>query len=479
MEKLYFGSFIDGNEVIKSGKEEIEVHNPYTNEVIGRIACSINDEVEKAIESASSAFHTTMKCMPAHERSNILRRTADLLETDAEVFAKLLSLEAGKPIRESRGEVARAVQVLRFSSEGAKSIYGEQIPMDSAVGGEAQIGITKRVPLGVIVAITPFNFPLNLVLHKVAPAIAAGNTVVLKPAEKTPFSAVFIYRLFEKAGLPKGALNLLMGRGEDLVKPLVTHSKVKKITFTGSNIVGWKIDEMAKRKRVTLELGSNAPNIIFADSDLERAVKAMVIGGFTYAGQACVAAQRIYVQESIYNSFIEKFVSQVKNLRIGDPFDELTDMGPMITVESAEKAESWIKESVQEGAKVLVGGNRKGAVLDPTIIVDVSPEMKVVCAEVFAPIVCVIPFSSEKEVIEAANATDFGLHAGVFTADINRAMRLAESLEMGGVWINEVSVRRHDHIPYGGVKSSGIGKEGVKYSIQEMTDIKFIGLNLY
>lgn len=479
LENLYFGSFIGGNEVNKQGKEEIEVINPYTTEVIGRIASSSIEEIEQAVESANRVFHKTMKQMPAHERSAILRKTADLLEADAETFARLLSLEAGKPIRESRGEVTRAVQVLRFSSEGAKSIYGEQIPMDSAMGGESQIGLTKRVPVGVIAAITPFNFPLNLVLHKVAPAIAAGNTVVLKPAEKTPFSAVFIYRLFDQAGLPKGALNLLMGRGEDIVESLVTHPKVKKVTFTGSNVVGWKIDAMAKRKRVTLELGSNAPNIIFADCNLEKAIQAMKIGAFTYAGQACVAAQRVYVEQSIYDDFIEKFVLQVKELQTGDPFDESTDMGPMITEEAAIKAESWIKESVNEGAKILIGGERNGTLLEPTIIVDVNPDMKVVCAEVFAPIVCIIPFTSEDEVIAAANDTDFGLHAGVFTTDINRAMRLADALEMGGVWINEVSVRRHDHIPYGGVKSSGIGREGVKYSIQEMTDIKFIGLNLY
>src|SRR5699024_296169 len=379
----------------------------------------------------------------------------------------------------SRGEVTRATQVLRFASEGAKSIYGEQIPMDSAIGGENQIGISKRVPLGVVAAITPFNFPLNLALHKIAPAIAVGNTIVLKPAEKTPLSAVLINQLFEEAGLPKGALNIVMGPGQDLVEPLVTHPKVKKVTFTGSGAVGWKIDEMAKRKKVTLELGSNAPNIIFEDGDLDVAVNAIVMGGYTYAGQACVSAQRTYVHESVYDEFLEKLVAKVRVLKMGDPREESTEMGPMITEDAAKRAESWIKEAIDQGASVLTGGNRNGTLLEPTIISNITPEMKVFCAEVFAPIVVIIPFSDEEDVIASANDTELGLHAGVFTADINRAMRVADSIETGGVWINEVSVRRYDHIPYGGVKDSGVGKEGIKYAIEEMTDTKFLGIRLY
>jgi len=473
-----YGSFINGKER-KDGRKELAVVHPYTNESIGKIYCATSEDVNDAVQTAHRVFHDTMKRMPAYKRSDILRKAADLLEGKAEEFAQLLTLEAGKPIRESRGEVTRAIQVLRFAAEGAKSIYGEQIPMDSAIGGENQIGIARRVPLGVVAAITPFNFPLNLALHKIAPAIAVGNTVVLKPAEKTPFTAVKLYQLLEEAGLPNGALNIVMGPGQELVEPLVTHPHVKKVTFTGSGSVGWMIHDMAKRKKVTLELGSNAPNIIFDDGDIDLAINAIVMGGYTYAGQACVSAQRIYVHESIYHTFTQTLVESVKDLKIGDPFDEATDMGPMITEEAAERAELWIKEAAAQGASILTGGKRRGTLLEPTVITDVTAEMKVVCVEVFAPIVSIIPFSSEAEVIEYANDTDLGLHAGVFTSNINRAMRLADAMETGGVWINEVSVRRYDHIPYGGVKNSGIGKEGIKYAIEDMTDTKFLGIKLY
>lgn len=473
----YAGSFIGENEITHPDRD-LAVINPYNQEVIGNISCAIVQDVDQAVEKADEVFRESMKKMPAYKRSEILRKTADLLEGQFEDFARMLTLEAGKPIQEARGEVTRAVQVLRFSAEGAKAIYGEHIPMDSAIGGEKQIGITKRVPIGVIAAITPFNFPLNLVLHKVAPAIATGNTVVLKPAEKTPFSAVMLHRLFHKAGLPAGAFNIVMGPGQELVKPLVTHPKVKKVTFTGSGAVGWMIKEMVPRKRVTLELGSNAPNIIFSDADLQQAVDAITMGGYTFAGQACVAAQRVYVEQSIYDEFVDKLVEKLEELHVGDPLDEKTTFGPMITEEAAIRAESWINDAVVGGAKVVTGGKREGTLLEPTVLTNVTPEMKVVCAEVFAPIVTVIPFETEDEAVAAANDSEFGLHAGVFTKNIDRAFRVAEAIETGGVWINEVSVRRYDHIPYGGVKNSGFGKEGVKYAMEDMLETKFIGIKL-
>ncbi len=471
------GSFIGGKEIL-SERSSLKVFNPYNGEQIGEIYCATKDDVKKAIENAQDVFVNVMKTMPGHQRADILRKTADLLELRAEEFVTQLAIEAGKPVREGRGEVRRAIQVLRFASEEAKHLTGEQIPMDSAIGGETQIGFTKRVPLGVVAAITPFNFPLNMVLHKVAPAIAAGNTIVLKPAEKTPFSAILIYKLFEEAGLPKGAFNIVMGEGAELGEDLVTHPLVKKVTFTGSNIVGWKINEMAKTKKVTLELGSNAPNIIFEDADIDATVTALVRGGFTFAGQACVSVQRVYIHREVYDELVEKLVSKVKQLKLGNPLYETTELGPMITEEASKKAESWIKEAVSQGAVVLTGGNRNGTILEPTILANVKPHMKVVCAEVFAPLLSVIPFGTEEEVIAYANDTDLGLQAGVFTNNINRALRVADALETGGVWINEVSVLRYDHMPYGGVKKSGIGKEGVKYAVEEMTDLKFIGINL-
>lgn len=475
---LRYGSFI-GNEELKNGDRKIiEVLNPYDQTKIGEILSATKEEVSLAVENAHEVFQNTMKTMPAHARSLILRKAAALLEEKQEQFAQLLVKEAGKPIVEARGEVGRAIQVLQFASEGAKNLNGEQIVLDNAIGGESQLGLAKRVPIGVIAAITPFNFPLNLVLHKVAPAIAAGNTIVLKPAEKTPFSSVALYELLKEAGLPSGALNIVNGAGVDLVETLVTHPLVKKVTFTGSGAVGWKIQEMAKGKKVTLELGSNAPNIIFDDANIDNAVNAILMGGFTFAGQACVSAQRIYVHHSIYNTFLEKIIDRVSQLKIGNPMEESTQLGPMITEDAAIRAEQWINEAVQGGAIVRTGGKRNGSILEPTIIEKVSPEMKVVCAEVFAPIIAVMHFTNEEEVIEWANDSQYGLQAGVFTTDINRALKIADRLDMGGVWINEVSVKRYDHIPYGGVKQSGMGKEGIHYSIQEMTDIKFIGIKI-
>lgn len=476
--RYYFGSFIDGQEIKSDDRSSIEVRSPYDGHLLGAIFCATQEDAKEAIAVAHRVFEKTMKKMPAYRRSDILRKTADLLEARSEQFIELLALETGKPVREGKVEVYRAVQVLRFASEGAKQIHGEEIQLDGAYGGENQIGFTRRYPIGVVVAITPFNFPLNLVLHKLAPAFAAGNTVVLKPAEKTPLSPVLLYKLFEEAGLPKGALNVVMGTGPDLGDILVKDPWVQRVTFTGSGLVGWKLKEMAGNKKVTLELGSNSPNLVFEDADLEAASTSLVKGAVVTSGQACISVQRIYVQRAIYSELLEKLVSKTKALKVGDPLDQATDVGPMITEEAAKRAESWIHEAVQQGATVLAGGTRNGALLEPTILVDVKHEMRVVCEEVFAPVFCVIPFDTEEEAVGMANNSDLGLHAGVFTKDISRAFRLADALETGGVWINEASIRRYDHIPYGGVKMSGIGREGVRYAIEEMTEEKFIGIKI-
>ncbi|WP_313891693.1 aldehyde dehydrogenase family protein [Psychrobacillus sp.] len=472
------GSFIDEQELITGERDIIDVLNPYTQEKIGHILCANKNEVIQAVENAHDVFQHTMKKMPAHKRSQILRNAAVLLEKRSEEFAELLTLEAGKPIVEARGEVGRAIQVLYFAAEGTKNLHGQQIVLDNAIGGEQQFGFSMRIPIGVVAAITPFNFPLNMALHKIAPAIAAGNTIVLKPAEKTPFSAVALYKLLREAGLPAGALNIIQGTGQELGESLVTHPLVRKVTFTGSGVVGWKINEMAKGKKVTLELGSNAPNIVFGDADINNAVSSILMGGYTFAGQACVSAQRIFVHTSVYEEFLGKLTEKVSQLKMGNPKEESTQLGPMITLAAAEKAESWIQEAVQSGAVIRTGGNRNGTFLEPTILDQVDFDMKVVCAEVFAPIIAVMPFDTEEEVIAYANDSRYGLQAGVFTNNINLAMRMAEALETGGVWINEVSVKRYDHIPYGGVKESGIGKEGIHYAIEEMTDLKFIGMKI-
>lgn len=472
------GSLINGKEYKGNGRTLYEVNNPYNGELVGSVEFATEEDLFLAIETAQQVFEQTMKRMPAHQRSTILRKSADLLESRGTEFAQLLCQEAGKPIRDAHGEVGRAVQVLRFASEETKRNDGELIKMDSAVGGEGRIGFAKRIPVGVVAAITPFNFPLNLVLHKVATAIAAGCSVVLKPAEKTPLSAMKLVHLMEEAGLPAGAVNVVNGFGENLVPKLVTHRHVKKVTFTGSGPVGYKIKEMAGNRKVTLELGSNSPNIVFPDADLDAAAAGMVKGGFAFAGQACISVQRIYVHEAVFGKFLDQFVPLVKNLQVGDPSLDTTDVGPLITEEAAIRTESWIQEAVSQGAKVLAGGQRQGALLQPTVLVDVQPSMKVVCQEVFGPLVTVIPFETEEEVIAAANNSDFGLQAGVFTSDINRAFRLFEALETGGVWINEISTVRQDNYPYGGVKLSGIGREGVASAISEMTEIKFMGIKL-
>lgn len=475
---MNIGSLINGRVYTGNGRTEYEVRNPYNGELVGSVDFATQEDLVLAIETAQQAFEQTMKKMPAHQRSTILRKSADLLESRESEFAQLLCQEAGKPIRDAQGEVGRAVQVLRFASEEAKRNNGELIKMDSAVGGEGRIGFAKRIPIGVVAAITPFNFPLNLVLHKIAPAIAAGCTVVLKPAEKTPLSAMKLVQLMEEAGLPAGVVNVVNGLGADLVPKLVTHKHVKKVTFTGSGPVGYKIKEMAGNRKVTLELGSNSPNIVFPDGDIDAAVAGMVKGGFGFAGQACISVQRIYVHHEVYGLFLDRFVPLVKKLQAGDPVLETTDVGPLITEEAAIRVESWIQEAVNQGAKVLAGGQRKGAILQPTVLVEVQPSMKVVSEEVFAPVVTVIPFETEEEVIFAANKSDYGLQAGVFTSDINRAFRFFEALETGGVWINEISTVRQDNYPYGGIKMSGIGREGVASAIEEMTEVKFMGIKL-
>lgn len=478
VEVIHVTSLIEGNPVKQSEEKVMDVISPFNGEVVGKVSLASKEVAEEAIESAYRTFHQTMKRMPAYKRADILRKTADLLEEKTEEFAQILVLEAGKPIRDGRAEVGRAVQVIRFAADEAKKIEGELVPMDAAIGGENRIGMVRRLPIGVISAITPFNFPLNLALHKLAPAFAAGNTVVLKPAGKTPLSAYMLVQLFEEAGLPKGALNLVIGNGSEVGDILVTDSRISKITFTGSPSVGINLRQKAGLKKVTLELGSNSPNIIFNDGDVKAAATGLVRGAFAFSGQICISAQRIYVQKEVYQEFLDQYVSMVKELVIGNPAEEATDIGPMISAKEAIRAHNWIQEAVKAGAKLATGGSRNGTLLEPAILVDVKPDMKVVCEETFAPIVSVIPFETEEEVIEMANDSVFGLQAGVFTNDINRAMRVADGLETGGVWVNETSTYRQDNYPYGGVKLSGVGKEGVKYAIEDMTEIKFIGIKL-
>ncbi|WP_404452172.1 aldehyde dehydrogenase family protein [Virgibacillus necropolis] len=475
---MQIGSIIDGKERKEESRESMMVVNPYNQENVAELKLATKKDLDDAVDSSFNIFHSTMKVMPAHERAAILQKAADLLEEKKEDFAVTICKEAGKPIKGSRGEVERSVQVMRFAAELAKNITGEVIPMDAAIGGQNRLGLVKRVPLGVVGAITPFNFPLNLSLHKLAPALAAGNTVVFKPAEKTPVTAYKLVQLFQEAGLPDGVINLLIGTGKDVGEPLVTHDKVHKISFTGSLKVGKSIAESAGFKKVTLELGSNSPNILFNDANIDYAAEALVKGAFAFSGQVCISAQRVYVQKDIYDTFLEKYIKNTEALKIGDPSDDSTDIGPMIDEEAAKRSKEWIDDAAGKGAKIASGGERNGTVLSPTIMTNVDENMKVIADEVFAPIVSVIPFDTEDEVVGYSNDSVYGLQAGVFTKDIDRALRVADKLEMGGVWINEISTYRQDNHPYGGVKQSGMGKEGVKYAIEDMTEMKFIGVKL-
>ncbi|RHW43408.1 aldehyde dehydrogenase family protein [Neobacillus notoginsengisoli] len=475
---MRIGSIIGGEERNDRNRETLAVKNPYNGEVVAEIVLAGEEELDDAVKSSLSVFKNTMKMMPAYERARILAKAAELLEEQKEDFAEIIVQEAGKPIKHSWAEIMRSIQILRYASELSKHLTGEVLQMEADVRGSDRLGFVKRVPVGVVAAITPFNFPLNLSLHKIAPAIAAGNTVVFKPAEKTPVSAYKLVNLFEEAGLPDGVINLVLGTGETVGRALVTHKDVHKITFTGSLAVGKMIRETAGFKKVTMELGSNSPNLIFEDADLDQAVESLLTAAFAFSGQVCVSAQRIYVHEDVYDKFLGKFVEAARKLKIGDPRDEETDIGPMIEAAAAKRAKEWIEEARSQGAVIETGGELDGNTLSPTIITEVEKGMKVVTDEAFAPLVSVMPFKTEEEAVNRTNDSIYGLQAGVFTKDIDRAFRVAESLEMGGVWINESSAYRQDNYPYGGVKQSGLGREGVKYAMDEMTEIKFIGVKL-
>lgn len=465
------GLFIDGKWEIK--QRTYALRSPYSGETIAHISMAESEDVQRAIEGAHSAYGA-MKGLPAHRRSDILNRVADILLERKEELARLLAMEAGKPIRTARGELDRTIATYRFAAEEAKRIYGETIPMDAAPGGEQRLGFTWREPLGVVVAIAPFNFPFNLVAHKLGPAFAAGNTVVLKPAEQTPLSAYAIAEIFQQAGLPDGALQVVTGKGRELSDALITNERVKKITFTGSAEVGKIIKAKAGLRKVTLELGSNSGLIVEPDVPLEKIVPRCVEGAFAFAGQVCISLQRIYVHESVYQAFSERFIESAKQLKLGDPLEETTDISAMINAREAERIESWVEEAVRQGAVVGLGGTREGSVFAPTVLLNVTNDMAVSCQETFAPVVSIVPYRDLNEAIDMVNDSVYGLNVAIYTQNITNAFHAARRLESGGVIINDIPTFRVDHMPYGGVKDSGYGREGIKYAVQEMTELKFV-----
>jgi acyl-CoA reductase-like NAD-dependent aldehyde dehydrogenase len=466
--------FINGEWI--EAKHCVTLKSPYTGEEIAEIPAATVEEAELAIEAAYRA-RTVMAKMPAHQRAAILEKLVSLLQQRADEAAEIIALEAAKPISTAKGEVARTIQTYKFAAEEAKRIHGETIPLDAAPGGENRVAYTVREPLGVIGAITPFNFPMNLVAHKVGPAIAAGNTIVLKPAAQTPLSAFFLAELLQEAGLPAGALNVVTGSGSVIGEKIVTDERIQMITFTGSPAVGIGIRNKAGLKRVTLELGSNAAVIVDTGVNVDKIIPRCVQGAFSFQGQVCISLQRAYVHEDVYDEFVEKFVAATNQLKVGDPFDPKTDVSALISPGDVQRSLAWIEEAQQHGAKVATGGRAEGNVLYPTVLLDVDPAQKVSCQEVFAPIVLINKIASVEEGIALVNNSRYGLQAGIYTNNIHTALEAAEKLHVGGVMINDIPTFRVDHMPYGGVKESGTGREGLRYAVEEMTEVKLIVFN--
>ena len=463
--------FIGGQWV--EGGPRLEVRNKYSGEVVGTIPEARREEVEAAVEAARRAAEV-MAELPAHRRGEILRRAAELIRERREEFANTIAAEAGKALKFARIEVDRGISTFTVASEEAKRIHGETVPMDAVPAGEGYFGFWVRRPVGVVAAITPFNFPLNLVAHKVAPALAAGNSVVLKPASSTPLTAVLLCQVLQEAGLPPGAVNLVVGPGSTVGEWLVTDPRVAKLSFTGSPPVGRRITEIAGIKKVTLELGNTSPVVVAPDVDLEFVARRCAVGAYYNSGQVCISVQRIYAAEGAYEPFVERFVRASEEMVVGDPLDERVDVGPMIDEREARRIEAWVEEALAGGARALTGHRRQGAVYWPTVLVDVKPDMKVVAQEAFAPVASVIRADDFEQALEQANATEYGLQAAVFTRDVDRLFRAVRKLNFGGVIVNDTPAYRADHMPYGGVRGSGIGREGVRYAIEEMTNIQMV-----
>jgi acyl-CoA reductase-like NAD-dependent aldehyde dehydrogenase len=449
-----------------------EVRSPYSGELVGRIAKGGAAETRRALDAATAALASPL---PAHERARILDATARLLAERQEEAAQLISAEAGKPLKAARVEAQRAVSTYTFAAVEARKLTGETVPMDASPAGEGKLAFTIRTPIGVIGAISPFNFPLNLVAHKIAPALAAGCPVVLKPAATTPLSALFLAELETEAGLPPGWLNVLSGSSSEIGDALIEDERVKLITFTGSGEVGWSIAARAARKRVKLELGNATPAIVCADAPGDTAAK-LAANAFSFAGQSCISVQRIFVQADAWDAFIGAFVPKVEALKIGDPGDPDTDVGPVISDGDRERILEWIRESKGE---VLTGGETtEEGLIRPTVIANPAPDDKVQCEEVFGPVVTVTRVASLDEAIEQANATRYGLQAAIFSTDLPTCLEAAQRLEFGGVIVNEAPTFRADQMPYGGVKASGNTKEGPAWAVREMTDERLVVLSL-
>ena len=455
--------------------EAYAVKSPYDGASIANVQRAGPATIEAAIAGAAAAFETT-KRLASHERAAILERISDAIGARREEFALTIAREAGKPLKTARLEADRAAFTFKVAAEESKRIYGEIVPLDWLPGTENRVAHVRRIPLGPIAGITPFNFPLNLVVHKVAPALAAGNPILIRPATQTPVSALKLGQIIVEAGWPERAIAVVPSSTETAA-PLVEDERIKLLTFTGSPAVGWDLKRRAGRKRVTLELGGNAPVIVHSDSDVAYAAERVAWGGFVQSGQTCISVQRVYVQASVYDDFADELLRSVHALVVGDPLDEATDIGPLIDDAAGERVEEWLEEAVAVGAQVLTGGTREGRMWQPTVLTGVADELRISCQEVFAPIVVLSPYDDPLDAIERATTSRFGLQAGLFTNDLRLIDEAFERLETGGLMINDVSTFRVDHMPYGGVKDSGAGREGIRYAIEEMTELKVLTFN--
>ncbi|MFC7363845.1 MULTISPECIES: aldehyde dehydrogenase family protein [Bhargavaea] len=467
--------FIAGKWVEK--EDVIEVFNPQDNSLISTVPAASEEDMLLTIEGAKEGAETAAS-MPVHQRISILNKAAAYIEENQGEYAATIALEGSKTIREATSEVKRCIQTLKISAEEARRINGETIPFDQAEGSEDRVGYYYRFPIGIVAAITPFNDPLNLVAHKVGPAIASGNAIIVKPATVTPLSALMLAEAFEQAGLPPKVLSVITGKGSVIGDLLVTHPAIRMVSFTGGLETGEEIARKAGLKKISMELGSNSPVIVLNDADIDKAVESTVSGAFYAVGQNCLGVQRVYIEEDIYERFASLFVDRVQRYQVGDKMLNTTDMGPMINEMEAIRVERWVEEAIAMGAKRLVGGKRQGAFYPPTVLTDVSPDSTIARQEIFGPVVLLYPVADFDSAISRSNDVNYGLQAGIFTNDINKAFEAIRKMDVGGIMINDSSDYRIDGMPFGGVKGSGLGREGVKFTIQEMTEPKVVSFKL-
>ncbi|MBI1918232.1 MAG: aldehyde dehydrogenase family protein [Planctomycetes bacterium] len=465
--KMYLG----GQWVDRSSR--LEVRHPYDGSVVDTVPAASPADAAAAVASAVRGA-AAMASLPGFERYRILYRAAAILESRVEELARTITLEEGKILAEARTEASRSPEILRLSAEEAKRLHGEVIPLDGAAGGAGKLGFTLRVPCGVVVAITPFNYPSLLVCHKIGPALAAGNAVILKPATVTPLTSLRLTEALLEAGLPAEAIQCVTGPGSELGEALCSDPRVRKISFTGSRVVGERISRVAGIKKLTLELGSNAPLVILPDADLDKVADATVATGFTNAGQVCISTQRVLAHRDVYGDYLDALGPRVKSLTAGNPLDAGVKVGPLVSVREAERVEKWVREALDSGARLVAGGERSGALYAPTVVADVRPEMRISCDELFGPAVAVTRFADLDEAIALANNTEYGLSAALFTQDIDRALKFAQTVQAGNIHINWGPQWRADLMPYGGLKESGLGKEGPRYAVEEMTELKMV-----